>query len=514
MGYIILTAEKSAKLYNPLRQGASPLQPQKGEFEMAIEYLRNQTHHGKNAQLANYILRKGQFSEKEDFICGGEGNLPKWAKSSNDFWNAADTSEMRNQKARAERNGKTEKDMKRHDEAGKHIIIALPKEFNNSELAEIAHDLAQKIAGNDHVYTYGVHVNKGMLSDEKNPHMHLFLCTRKIDKNRQEPDRENYFRKTRSCKDGTVNGGYHKDDEIVGKNRTKWTEKQKENFEKICNFYIGKHNEKTGEKVKKINFENKKGSKAKHLGNKAISRKLRGKTSEKVQTELDRRIGAAAKAEAAKVLKIEREVVKKSIKLPILDRFTNAAISFIQNPINAAERAKNKKNREVRQKYRKLTLFQRAQLAENTEKNAEIAKKIITEKAEEISENLTKEAEKRGFSGKISYRPSRSTTENLTKIAEKAAERREILENRIESEKFSIRVTYDNSLSEGEFRLIMPNYREEEPEKPHSQAKNETQKIKKEPAPEPPKEQEKTVETPQKIIVKTKKKERDRGFSR
>ena len=429
MGYIIFNAEKSAKLYNSLRQGLRPHTPRKESQEMAIEYLRNSTHHGKSAQLANYILRKGQFSEKEDFICGGEGNLPSWAKDSNDFWNAADASEMRNQNARKERNGKTEKDQKRHDEAGKHIIIALPKEFNNKELSEMAQELAEKIAGNDHAYTYGVHINKGVLSDEKNPHLHLFLCTRKIDEKRQEPTREDYFRKTRSCKDGTVNGGYHKDDEIVGSHRTKWTAEKKAEFEKICNQYIEKHNERTGENVRKINFKSKKGSKSEHLGNKAISRKLQGRVSEKVQTELDRRIETAAKVEAAKVLKIEREAIQKSINLPILDQIKNSAISFIKNPINAAKRAKNRENREIEQKREKLTITQRVKLAEITEKNAEVAKNIIQGKAERISQNLQKEAKKRGIHHEIQYSPSYSATKNLTDIAIEAKVERKFLEN-------------------------------------------------------------------------------------
>ena len=459
MGYIIFNAEKSAKLYNSLRQGLRPHTPRKESYEMAIEYLRNSTHHGKSAQLANYILRKGQFSEKEDFVCGGEGNLPSWAKDSNDFWNAADASEMRNQNARKERNGKTEKEQKRHDETGKHIIIALPKEFNNEELSEMAQELAEKIAGNNHAYTYGVHINKGVLSDEKNPHFHLFLCTRKIDKNRQEPDRDNYFRKTRSCKDGTINGGYHKDDEIVGSHRSKWTAEKKAEFEEICNRYIEKHNERTGENVKKINFESKKGSKSEHLGNKAISRKLRGRNSKKVQTELDRRIELAAKAEAAKILKAEKETIQKSINLPILDRIRNRAISFIENPLNAAERAKNREKREIEQKIQKMTLEEQAELAENTEKNAEMAKNIIHEKAERISQNLQKEAKKRGIHHEIQYSPSLSTTENLTDIAIKSKVERESLERKIEIERIEIE-KYFASLPEPEskfeFKLEWP----------------------------------------------------------
>ena len=406
MGYIIFIVGKPTKLYNSLRQGLRPYNPTRKEQKMAIEYLRNSTHHGKNAQLSDYIERKGQYSGKEDFVCSGEGNLPSWAANSHDFWNAADASEIRNQKARKNRNGKIENEMKRKDEAGKHIIIALPKEFSNEELSEMAQEVAQKIAGNDHAYTYGVHINRGTLSDEKNPHLHLFLCTRKKEPNRAEPDRDNYFRKTRSCKDGTVNGGYHKDDEIVGKNRTKWTEKQKVTYEKICNKYIQKHNEKTGENVRKISFKERHGKGERHLGKNAIAVGIKER-SKLVQKELDRRIEKEVQIQQKNVENAEKMAIQKCTNLYFEEKIVlNAkkAVNFVRYWGDKSKRKEENERIELDMRREKLNDHQKQQIfVENRQNNERIAGDRVLKKIETFNQGLQAEAKRRRIKNPVEY---------------------------------------------------------------------------------------------------------------
>lgn len=58
---------------------------------------------------------------------------------------------------------------------------------------------------------------------------------RKIDCNRDEPSRENYFKKSRTRKDGTISGGYKKDVNIIKGNRKAWVLKIRESWEQIQN---------------------------------------------------------------------------------------------------------------------------------------------------------------------------------------------------------------------------------------------------------------------------------------
>lgn len=396
---------------------------------MAIEYLRNESHHGKNAQLSDYILRQGQYAEKgeNDFIFGGYGNMPSWAKNPHDFWNAADASEARNQAAREKRNGKKEKEMIRRDEAGKHIIIALPRNFDNEELKNLSDELARKIAGNDHVYTWGVHVNNGALSNEKNPHLHIFICTRKIDRNRKEPDEKNYFRKTRSCRDGTVNGGYHKDDEIVGAHRTKWTEKKKQEFQEICNKHIRKHNETHYfDKENEIDFAAKKGSKAEHLGKKAIARAAKGEQVKKVQKELNRRTKKLIDKSNDKLYQVALEY---GGELTLGDMVTIAAKKWIKSPLNATERQKIGKWLEMDKMSDRApnpSLFNE-EMSKNRIENI----KEIREMERRFNEGLEKTAEERGKTIKSGYKSIytkelnetyRKDEEKIAKIKEKREE--------------------------------------------------------------------------------------------
>ena len=471
---------------------------------MAIEFMRFSSIGSRSARLADYIQRSGEYAKKEDdFVCGGFSGLPSWAATPHDFFLEAEKQEK--------------------GEIGKHVIIALPKELNFDENKELAEETIKSLFPS-HTYVWGIHQNEGVISGEKNPHLHILVCDRKIEKEREEPPKEIYFKKSRTLKNGEISGGYRKDPLLNGHEMRKGLLLKKLKLQEIVNKHIDRHNEKTGEEVRKIDFTERHGKGMPHMGKKAVSIAL--KTHGIVMhSEINRRLEILAKIEAEKVLKIERQTIQKTIKLPLLDRFANAAISFIKNPTNSEKRAKFLDNKETAQKYQKMTLTQRNQLAWNTEENAKIAKNNVVKKADEFSAILQKEAAKRGIAAKIDYSAGKTTVENLEKIAEKAEKRRELIAEKIQSKEFSINAEW----SEGKTVEIVMNSPkiEEKPKKMEKQEKNDFLKevserrrcdgevsIEKTPPTEKKTQiEENRINTP-KINTKAKKNKRDRGFSR
>lgn len=445
---------------------------------MAIEFLRAKSTHGGNAKLCDYILRNGQFSEKEDFISGGCGNLPSWAESAHDFWLACDQF----QKAEAKKRKKDEKEeLKIKDESGKHIIVALPKEFNNRELEELGEKIAQKIAGDDHAFVYGIHVNTGVLSNDKNPHLHVFLSNRKIEPEREEPDRETYFKKSRTLKTGGISGGYRKDVDITGTHRTQWLELKKKEMQDLTNAAILEHNKRTGENVPKIDFKARKGSKAKHIGNTDIAYAVRHNSAvPKIQKELDRRISEETRKQSQKVIEAEKIALKKATKLSIVDGLTVALMPFIEHPLNAVKRAKNREKTEMALRRAKLNVLQEVNLSTNRRRNIEIAENRILKKQENFNAGLKAEAEKRGLERTFEYHAENKAIENAENRRKEEEERK----------KAKAKAEADRKAEEERRRAEREEYQKRL------------------------QEQEKIRQERQKNAVKVKKQERGKGYSR
>lgn len=445
---------------------------------MAIEFLRAKSTHGGNAKLCDYILRNGQFSEKEDFIFGGCGNLPSWAESAHDFWLACDQF----QNAEAKKRKKAEKEeLKIKDESGKHIIVALPKEFNNRELEELGEKIAQKIAGDDHAFVYGVHVNTGVLSNDKNPHLHVFLSNRKIEPERTEPDRKTYFKKSRTLKTGEISGGYRKDVEMTGTHRTQWLEAKKQEMQDLTNAAILEHNQRTGEKVSKIDFKSRRGSKAKHIGNTDIAFAVRhNEAVPKIQKELDRRIAAETQKQNQNVIEAERQSLRNVTKLGIIDGLTVALMPFIEHPLNAEKRAKNREKTEMTLRRAKLDILQEVDLRCNRRRNIEIAENRILKKQDDFNAGLTSEAKKRGLKRTFEYHSKNKAIENAEN---RRREEQETRERKAKAEA-------DRKAEEERRRVEREEYQKRL------------------------EEQEKQRQERQKTVVKGKKIERDKGFSR
>lgn len=129
------------------------------------------------------------------------GNMPSWSKEDpKKFWKIDDTNEKGNKYREA--------------------IIALPNELSPSEQKRLVENIRQKICPHS-AYSYAIHNPFGSLSNQLNTHVHLMFCEREIEPDRKEPDEKNYFKKSRTLKNGSISGGYRKSINF-GKDRKKW----------------------------------------------------------------------------------------------------------------------------------------------------------------------------------------------------------------------------------------------------------------------------------------------------
>ena len=136
-----------------------------------------------------YLERQGKQAYREDKLHSESANLPSWAKDAHDFWNTCQ---------------QYEKGIKYTE-----IEFALPNEVTPQEAIEMARKICrEELQG--HAYTMAVHENIGRISGIPNRHCHVMYTEREADPARPEPTRENYFKKSRTRKDGTISGGYKK----------------------------------------------------------------------------------------------------------------------------------------------------------------------------------------------------------------------------------------------------------------------------------------------------------------
>ena len=363
---------------------------------MAIEFMRFKSVSSRSARLADYVLRNGEYEAKEaDFLVGGSAGLPSWATSPHDFFKEAEKQEK--------------------GEIGKHVIIALPKEFNLDENKELSEELLQELFPS-HTYVWGIHENIGSLSNEKNPHLHILVCDRKIEPERAEPTREIYFKKSRTLKTGEISGGYRKDDFLSGSQRQKGLLLKKKALEKVMNRHIQKHNEKTGENVRKISFEERHGKGERHLGKNAIAVGI--KTRAKViQSELDRRIEKEVKIQQKNVENAEKMAIKKCTNLYFEEKIVlNAkkAVNFVRYWGDKSKRKEENERIELDMHRGKLNDHQKQQIfVENRQNNEQIAGDRVLKKIETFNRGLQAEAQRRRIKNPVEYHSTNSTVKKF-----------------------------------------------------------------------------------------------------
>lgn len=115
---------------------------------------------GNAHEHARYIERDGKYSDREDLIHTGYGNLPEWAEGNPQyFWKMADKHERANGAVYRERE------------------IALPNELNREQLIVLAERMVQELVGTK-PYQYAIHASEGKIGGILNPHIHLMYSDR------------------------------------------------------------------------------------------------------------------------------------------------------------------------------------------------------------------------------------------------------------------------------------------------------------------------------------------------
>lgn len=158
---------------------------------------------GQGAKRRDYIAREKSFSSKkirQELIATEDFNLPSWAKSSREFFEAADKYERNN------------------GIVFRQMIIALPCELSHEENIDIARNIVKKIVGNTKAGTWAIHSKPAFTTNDENIHMHLMFSDRIQDPAINEKSKELYFRRYNQKnpekggyqKDASLNTGYHK----------------------------------------------------------------------------------------------------------------------------------------------------------------------------------------------------------------------------------------------------------------------------------------------------------------
>lgn len=134
---------------------------------------------GKGTPHAEYIARVGKYAQRleqgEKLEMTESGNMPKWAQGNPIlFWQAADQYERKNGYVYRE-----------HE-------IALPRELNAEQRAELVREWVAQELGEQHAYTWAIH-NKTALDGGEQPHVHLMFSERMNDGIERDP--EQYFKR-------------------------------------------------------------------------------------------------------------------------------------------------------------------------------------------------------------------------------------------------------------------------------------------------------------------------------
>lgn len=134
---------------------------------------------GKAAPHAAYIVREGQYAKRlergEKLEATEAGNMPGWAKAQpQQFWRAADVFERVNGTAYRE------------------MEIALPRELEPTQRAELVRAFVRQEIGEHHAYQWAIHTPNAVDGGEQ-PHVHLMFSERQCDGIDRDPDQ--YFKR-------------------------------------------------------------------------------------------------------------------------------------------------------------------------------------------------------------------------------------------------------------------------------------------------------------------------------
>lgn len=146
----------------------------------------------------NYILREQRYEYgAHELIHSESANLPEWATSPNDFWDAADEFEAVNARLYTE------------------FEIALPRELTSEQQVRLVRDFVQAEIGDQHPYTWAIHEPKAQ-DGKPNPHVHVMFTSRSL-ADGIEREREVFFK--RANRHQPEQGGAPKNRQWMAKER-------------------------------------------------------------------------------------------------------------------------------------------------------------------------------------------------------------------------------------------------------------------------------------------------------
>ena len=164
-----------------------------------------------------YINREAAFKQRGGCMYKAH-HLPPWAKNSPKiFFAAADKYERAN------------------GERYKEIEFALPNELSLDQQKEIVERFVNKHLS-DFYYAYAVHDKIGSMSNgERHPHVHIMICTRKLDNiEKNNPrDAKTFFKRANA--DNPEKGGCPKDENWIGKQRSLLLKEMRQSCAEIQN---------------------------------------------------------------------------------------------------------------------------------------------------------------------------------------------------------------------------------------------------------------------------------------
>lgn len=181
---------------------------------------------GKAAPHAAYIVREGQYAKRlergEKLEATEAGNMPAWAKAQpQQFWRAADVFERVNGTAYRE------------------MEIALPRELEPTQRAELVRAFVRQEIGEHHAYQWAIHTPNAADGGEQ-PHVHLMFSERQCDGIDRDPDQ--YFKRynAKAPEKGGARKGYGPSagKTLTAAERAAELKELRERWQVLCNEYL------------------------------------------------------------------------------------------------------------------------------------------------------------------------------------------------------------------------------------------------------------------------------------
>ena len=149
----------------------------KGNGASATAHAQYIQREGKYAAKshAEYLTREGKHEHRaQELEKTWTGNLPEWADSPKEFWNAADTYERANGRVYSE------------------VVMALPRELSKEGREKLVNEFIEKEIGDRFTFTAAIHNPKALDGGEQ-PHAHIMFSIREQDETKRS--KEQFFKR-------------------------------------------------------------------------------------------------------------------------------------------------------------------------------------------------------------------------------------------------------------------------------------------------------------------------------